>query len=56
MRGWGRPAVDVLVTIASGVGGGVITVVVAAVGVYISTVAGFIASDLGVAYNPQRNA
>lgn len=38
------------------VGLGFMTFGDAAVGGYISTVAGFIASGLGVAYNPLRNA
>lgn len=51
-----RTVVYVLGLIASCVGLGFMTFGDAAVGGYISTVAGFIASGLGVAYNPLRNA
>lgn len=51
-----RTVVYVLGLIASCVGFGFMTFGDAAVGGYISTVAGFIASGLGVAYNPLRNA
>lgn len=51
-----RTVVYVLGLIASCVGLGLMTFGDAAVGGYISTVAGFIASGLGVAYNPLRNA
>lgn len=50
-----RTVVYVLGLIASCVGLGFMTFGDAAVGGYISTVAGFIASGLGVAYNPLRN-
>ena len=49
-----RTVVYVLGLIASCVGLGFMTFGDAAVGGYISTVAGFIASGLGVAYNPLR--
>ena len=51
-----RTVVYVLGLVASCVGLGFMTFGDAAVGGYISTVAGFIASGLGVAYNPLRNA
>lgn len=51
-----RTVVYVLGLIASCVGLGFMTFGDAAIGGYISTVAGFIASGLGVAYNPLRNA
>lgn len=51
-----RTVVYVLGLIASCVGLGFMTFGDAAVGGYISTVAGFLASGLGVAYNPLRNA
>lgn len=51
-----RTVVYVLDLIASCVGLGFMTFGDAAVGGYISTAAGFIASGLGVAYNPLRNA
>lgn len=50
-----RTVVYVLGLVASCVGLGFMTFGDAAVGGYISTVAGFIASGLGVAYNPLRN-
>ena len=50
-----RTVVYVLGLIASCVGLGFMTFGDAAIGGYISTVAGFIASGLGVAYNPLRN-
>ncbi len=49
-----RTVVYVLGLIASCVGLGFMTFGDAAVGGYISTVAGFLASGLGVAYNPLR--
>ena len=49
-----RTVVYVLGQIASCVGLGFVTFGDATVGGYISTVAGFIASGLGVAYNPLR--
>lgn len=49
-----RTVVYVLGLIASCVGLGFMTFGDAAIGGYISTVAGFIASGLGVAYNPLR--
>lgn len=49
-----RTVVYVAGLIASCVGLGFMTFGDAAVGGYISTVAGFIASGLGVAYNPLR--
>lgn len=49
-----RTVVYVLGLIASCVGLGFVTFGDAAVGGYISTVAGFLASGLGVAYNPLR--
>ena len=49
-----RTVVYVLGLIASCVGLGFMTFGDAAIGGYISTVAGFIASGLGVAYNPRR--
>lgn len=49
-----RTVVYVLGLIASCVGLGIMTFGDAAVGGYISTVAGFLASGLGVAYNPLR--
>lgn len=49
-----RTVVYVLGLVASCVGLGFMTFGDAAVGGYISTVAGFIASGLGVAYNPLR--
>lgn len=49
-----RTIVYVLGLIASCVGLGFVTFGDAAVGGYISTVAGFLASGLGVAYNPLR--
>ena len=49
-----RTVVYVLGLIASCVGLGFVTFGDATVGGYISTVAGFIASGLGVAYNPLR--
>lgn len=51
-----RTVVYVFGLIASCVGLGFMTFGDAAVGGYISTVAGFLASGLGVAYNPLRNA
>lgn len=51
-----RTVVYVLGLVASCIGLGFMTFGDAAVGGYISTVAGFIASGLGVAYNPLRNA
>ena len=49
-----RTVVYVLGLIASCVGLGFVTFGDAAIGGYISTVAGFLASGLGVAYNPLR--
>lgn len=49
-----RTVVYVLGLVASCVGLGFMTFGDAAVGGYISTVAGFLASGLGVAYNPLR--
>lgn len=49
-----RTVVYVLGLIASCVGLGFMTFGDAAIGGYISTVAGFLASGLGVAYNPLR--
>lgn len=49
-----RTVVYVLGLVASCVGLGFVTFGDAAVGGYISTVAGFLASGLGVAYNPLR--
>lgn len=49
-----RTVVYVLGLVASCVGLGFMTFGDAAIGGYISTVAGFIASGLGVAYNPLR--
>lgn len=49
-----RTVVYVLGLIASCVGLGFVTFGDAAVGGYVSTVAGFLASGLGVAYNPLR--
>lgn len=49
-----RTVAYVLGLIASCVGLGFVTFGDAAVGGYISTVAGFLASGLGVAYNPLR--
>lgn len=49
-----RTVAYVLGLIASCVGLGFMTFGDAAIGGYISTVAGFIASGLGVAYNPLR--
>ena len=49
-----RTLVYVLGLIASCVGLGFMTFGDAAVGGYISTVAGFVAAGLGVAYNPLR--
>lgn len=49
-----RTIVYVLGLIASCVGLGFMTFGDAAIGGYISTVAGFLASGLGVAYNPLR--
>lgn len=50
-----RTVVYVLGLVASCIGLGFRTFGDAAVGGYISTVAGFIASALGVAYNPLRH-
>jgi len=49
-----RTVVYVLGLVASCVGLGFMTFGDAAIGGYISTVAGFLASGLGVAYNPLR--
>lgn len=49
-----RTVVYVLGLIASCVGLGFVTFGDAAVGGYVSTVAGFLTSGLGVAYNPLR--
>lgn len=50
-----RTVVYVFGLVASCIGLGFMTFGDAAVGGYISTVAGFIASALGVAYNPLRH-
>lgn len=51
-----RTVIYVLGVVASIIGLGFLTFGDAAVGGYISTVAGFVASSFGVAYNPLRRS